>query len=155
MPSPFEMAMVIRRDLRETTGGRQGLRRGHAGIDQPHPGGRRTVHRFAGRRHLDGGPRADQSGEANRASPSRQQAEFHLRAPQRRMARVCGDTQVAGKGKFETASEAGAVDDRHARPWLRREPREKGTARLAQLLDFLRRQGMQSFQAGHVGTGEK
>ena len=71
------------------------------------------------------------------------------------MRRVGGNPQVAGEGEFETAAKADAVDDRHTRPRLGREPREDCAARGAESRDLLRGHAVQLLETGDVGPGKK
>jgi hypothetical protein len=77
-PPPFEMVLSCGCDLREPAGGVQGLFGRHAGIDQAEPQGGGAVDVLARCRQFHGGPRSDQPCQANRASPARQQPQFHL-----------------------------------------------------------------------------
>ena len=152
---PLNMGLLRGSDLRQPKGRDVRLVRRHAGIHQSQSCCGGAVDVFARRRQFDRGGRSDQTGEANSASPGREQAQLHLGAPDRCMRRVGGDPQIAGKGEFETAAEADAVDDRHARPRLGREPREDRAARRAQSLDLLRGHAVQPLETGDVGPGKK
>ena len=155
LPPPLDVALLRGSDLRQPTGRDVRLVRRHAGIYQSQSCRGGAVDVFARRRQFDRGGRADQTGEANSASPRREQTQLHLGAPEACLRRVGGDPQVAGEGEFETAAEADAVDDRHARPRLGRKPREDRAARRAQSLDLHRGHAVQSLEAGDIGPGKK
>ena len=154
-PPPLNVALLRGSDLHQAAGRDIRLSRRHAGIHQSQPSRGGAVDVFARCRQFDRSGRADQSGKANSASPGRKQAQLHLGAPERCMRRIGGDPQIAGEAEFETAAEADAVDDRHARPRLGREPREDRAARCAQSLDLLRGHAVQPLESGDVGPGKK
>ncbi len=122
-------------------------------VDEPLPRGLPTVERTPREQHRDGFHETDGPRQPHRSTPAGDDAEFHLRQPELRLAPVVGDAIATGQGELEPAAEARAGNQRHGRDRKRGEVVKDLLPRFDEIARLIRR--LELLELGDIRTGNE
>ena len=131
-----------------------GYRGRHTGVDDPESQGRDGIDALARGGEFDSGARPNEPRQTDGASPARQEAKLYFGESENGVRLGSRHPQVAGKGEFESTSEASAVDHRGGGK-RRGELGEHRLAASAEISDLRWWPRPQRFEPGDIGTCEE